>query len=232
MTSDSQRTHLDSDLGSWDFTGGSQDPHRRGDSSRPGRPHPRGSSTSPRPCVHPSRQRELAMSSPSRQHIPHGSTLTSCPSPHCRVRALKGYCSEGPTVGRAAWPGPLGLEQDRAAPPGWETAPGKTQGGPLAPGQTRHTPASLPACPSHTTGVPGLSAVQEQLKLGWHRSACLCRHGWQHPRQGPVSFLSSLIRQDSRWSATREGAHGGARPSLRHCPHISAERRGAGEGQS
>lgn len=59
-------THLDSDLGSWDFTGGSQDPHRRGESSRPGRPHPRGSSTSPRPCLHPSRQRELAMSSPSR----------------------------------------------------------------------------------------------------------------------------------------------------------------------
>lgn len=132
MTSDSQRTHLDSDLGSWDFTGGSQDPHRRGDSSRPGRPHPRGSSTSPRPCVHPSRQRELAMSSPSRQHIPHGSTLTSCPSPHCRVRALKGYCSEGATVGRAAWPGPLGLEQDRAAPSWLGDRPRKDAGRPFS----------------------------------------------------------------------------------------------------
>lgn len=153
------------------------------------------------------------------------------PQPPLQGQSPQGLLQRGCNCGKSCMaraPGP-GAGPSR---PSWlGDRPRKDAGRPFS-SWSDPTHTSLPACPSHTTGVPGLSAVQEQLKLGWHRSACLCRHGWQHPRQGPVSFLSSLIRQDSRWSATREGAHGGARPSLRHCPHISAERRGAGKGQS
>lgn len=160
--------------------------------------------------------------------IAHSTRLHShvLPQPPQQGKRPQGLLQRGSNCGKSSWPGPLGLEQDRAAPPNWETAPGKTRGGPLAPGQTRHTPASLPACPSHTTGVPGPLCCPGAAEA-WLAPVSVPVQAWvAAPRQGPVSFLSSLIRQDSRWSATREGAHGGTRPSLRRCPHISAEEGG------
>lgn len=151
------------------------------------------------------------MSSPSRQHIPHSSTLTSCPSPHSRERTLKGYCSEGPTVGRAAWPGPLGLEQNRAAPPGWETAPGKTQGGPLAPGQTRHTPASLPACPSHTTGVPGPLCCPGAAEA-WLAPVSVPVQAWVAAPQAGTRFLPFFPDKAGQQVACHSGGSSGRHP--------------------
>lgn len=168
------------------------------------------------------------MSSPSKQHVPHGQTLRPASSPHGRVRPLEGYCSEGLTVRTAARSGTQGPEAGPRRPFQLGDGPQEVAQGRFSSWSdlihTSHT-----ACPSHTTwGSWGLCLSGAGTAEVWVApGGCLCRHGWQHPGRGPISFLSSLIRQD-----TREGAHGGAHPSLRHCPYISAGRRRAAEGQS
>lgn len=148
-------THLDSDLGSWDFTGGSQDPHRSGGLQQARKTPPTG-------------KQHLATALPAPQpsegagnvqpvHTAHSTRLHShvLPQPPQQGKSPQGLLQRGSNCGKSCTtraPGP-GAGPSR---PSWlGDRPRKDAGGPLAPGQTRHTPASLPACPSHTTGVPG-----------------------------------------------------------------------------
>lgn len=90
-------------------------------------------------------------------HTAHSTRLHShvLPQPPQQGKSPQGLLQRGSNCGKSCTtraPGP-GAGPSR---PSWlGDRPRKDAGGPLAPGQTRHTPASLPACPSHTTGVPG-----------------------------------------------------------------------------
>lgn len=135
------------------------------------------------------------MSSLSRQNVPHSYSHVLTSEHRLLPQAPMGG-SEPSRVTAARvqlWEqlhgqGPLGLKLDGNAPSGWETAPGNcTEALQLLVRPDTHQLHRL-SFPHHM-GVLGPfrcpGVAETWVVPGW----CLCRHGWQHPGQGPVSFL-------------------------------------------